>query len=186
MHYRGICGRLAGSFQPRPAPNKRCCVRSRTRWGDEFERLTPFHGDIYGASSAAGLSKQELSISKYVEARVAPIILVLYQGGDIDLSATVYRGFGIAMNVAGTQAQDISGTGIDLDTVTATFGPRYTWSRPSKRISIFGQGLIGISNSWNSLFPNSTSPSTSADSFALQVGGGFDLRLSRHIAVRPI
>lgn len=72
-------------------------------------------------------------------------------GGDLELSATVYRGLGLAMNIAGSEAKNIQGTGIGLNTVTTTFGPRYTWTLPSRKLAVFGQGLIGISNGWNSL-----------------------------------
>lgn len=139
------------------------------------------------AQSPRSRHEVDLAVSYLsVRSNLTPGQFFWQQGGDLDLSATVSRSFGLAANVAGTQAHNISRNGIGLDTFTATFGPNYTWSRPSGKMSVFGQGLVGISHSWNSLFPNTTSSSTSADSFALQVGGGVDLRLSRHLAVRPI
>ncbi len=108
------------------------------------------------------------------------------QGGSGELSAEIYHGFGIAVNIAGSQATNILGTGINLDTVTTTFGPRYTWHRPSDKLAVFGQGLIGESHAWNSFFPQTGGAIASFDTFALQVGGGVDLRVSRHFAVRPI
>jgi Outer membrane protein beta-barrel domain len=108
------------------------------------------------------------------------------QGGSFEISTQTYRGFGIAMNLTGLQATNIQGTGIDLDTITTTFGPRYTWSRPSRKLAFFGQGLIGDSHGWNSLFPATGGASSSFDAFALQVGGGVDLRISPHLALRPI
>jgi peptidoglycan-associated lipoprotein len=75
--------------------------------------------------------------------------------------------------------------------VTTTFGPRYTWYRPShtgkrKGLAIFGQGLIGEAHGFNSYFPTLSGSLTDYNSFALQVGGGVDIGLSRHFAVRAI
>jgi hypothetical protein len=62
------------------------------------------------------------------------------QGGSMEVAARVYHGLGLAMNIAGTHASGISSSGVDLTTVTTTFGPRDTWSHPlyagSQRSSI--------------------------------------------------
>ena len=108
------------------------------------------------------------------------------QGGSFELSTVMTHGLGIAMDITGGEAKNIAGTGIDLNTLTTTFGPRYTWSRPSRKIAFFGQGLIGESHGWNSLFPATGGATSDFNTFAVQVGGGVDLRLSRHFAVRPI
>lgn len=106
------------------------------------------------------------------------------QGGTVELSAEAYHGFGIAMNIAGSEATNILGTGVDLDTLTTTFGPRYTWHR--RKVAAFGQGLIGESHAWNSLFAQTGGAVSTFNTFALQVGGGVDLRMGRHFAVRPV
>jgi len=121
-----------------------------------------------------------------VRSNLTPGQFFWQQGGDAELSATFYHGLGIAMNIAGSEAQNISGTGVDLDMVTATFGPRYTLNLPKRRLAVFAQGLIGISNAWNSVFPATTGATEDTNAFALQVGGGVDLRLNRHWAVRPV
>ena len=106
------------------------------------------------------------------------------QGGTFELSTQGPHGLGIAMNIEGSEASNILGTGIDLDTLTTTFGPRYTWHH--RKVAVFGQGLIGESHAWNSYFPQTGGPVTDFNTFALQVGGGVDLPISRHFAVRPI
>ena len=113
------------------------------------------------------------------------------QGGSVELSTQTYRGFGIAANIAGTNVGDAANSGTGLTMVTATFGPRYTWYRPvggarKKSLAIFGQGLIGEAHGFNSYFPTPAASLTDYNSFALQVGGGVDIGLSRHIAVRAI
>jgi hypothetical protein len=106
------------------------------------------------------------------------------QGGTVELSAEAYHGFGIAMNIAGSETGNILGTGIDLNALTTTFGPRYTWHR--RKVAAFGQGLIGESHAWNTLIPQSGGAISTYNAFALQAGGGVDLRLGRHFALRPI
>jgi hypothetical protein len=108
------------------------------------------------------------------------------QGGSLELSTESYHGLGIAANFAGSEANNIVGSGIDLNTFTSTFGPRYTWHRRSGRVSLFGQGLIGESHGWNSIFPQATGATSEFNTFALQVGGGADLRISRHFAIRAL
>lgn len=106
------------------------------------------------------------------------------QGGGAELSAEVFHGFGIAANVTGTHVKDINNSNVPLTTITATFGPHYTWSR--RKLAVFGQGLVGESRGIDGVFPSSTGALSEWNSLALQVGGGVDLRVSRHFAVRPI
>lgn len=109
------------------------------------------------------------------------------QGGGVELSTQTYHGFGIAANIAGTNVGDAANSGVGLTMVTTTFGPRYTWYRPAKHsLAIFGQGLIGEAHGFNSYFPTAAGSLTDYNSFALQVGGGVDIGLSRHFAVRVI
>lgn len=113
------------------------------------------------------------------------------QGGSVELSAQAYRGFGIVANITGTTTGSAANSGVGLDMVTATFGPRYTWYKPAglarkRSLAIFGQGLIGEAHGFNSYFPSTSGSQTSSNSFALQVGGGVDVGLSRHFAVRAI
>ena len=53
-----------------------------------------------------------------------------------------------------------------------------------RSLAIFGQGLIGSAWGFDSYFPSSAGGTTDATSFALQVGGGVDLGLKRHIGIR--
>lgn len=108
------------------------------------------------------------------------------QGGGAEISADLYRGFGIAMNISGMHATNIRNSGIDLSSITMTFGPRYTWRPRSDRFSIFGQTLIGDSRGWNSVFPVTGGATSTYDSFALQIGGGIDVKVNRRIAFRPV
>jgi hypothetical protein len=113
------------------------------------------------------------------------------QGGGIEISTQTYRGLGIAANITGTNVKAAANSGVGLTMVTATFGPRYTWNKSlgaahKRNLAIFGEGLIGESHGWNSYFPSLTGEQTAYNSFALQVGGGVDIGLSGHFAIRAI
>jgi hypothetical protein len=92
------------------------------------------------------------------------------QGGAAELADTLYRGLGIAVDVDRTHASDINSSGVDLTLVTATFGPRYTWTAPAKSyahdLQFFGQGLIGRANGRDSVFPTPYGAENKAYSFA--------------------
>lgn len=144
------------------------------------------HQMLWGQTPAPG---QELSLAITYQSERSNITLgnsFWRQGGTAELSAGVYRGLGVALNIAGSKASNILDSGINLDTLTTTAGPRYTWHGRNGRVSLFGQGLLGESHAWNSVFPQTGGAVSSANSFALQVGGGLDLKVGRHLAVRPI
>lgn len=110
-------------------------------------------------------------------------------GGSAEVSAQVYRGLGLAANVTGNNVPNAANSGIGLSIVSANFGPRYTYYRPigaehKRSVAIFGQGLIGQAWGFNSYFPSMAGVRTDYISFASQVGGGVDIGLSRHLALR--
>ncbi len=105
------------------------------------------------------------------------------QGGSAQAEARLWRRlYGVA-DVAGLHASNVNGSGIGLDLITATFGPRYTWS-PHRRVVLFGQVLAGEVHGFNSIFPSSSGTNSTGNSFALQIGGGINLPLTYHFLVR--
>jgi hypothetical protein len=107
------------------------------------------------------------------------------QGGSIELGANVWRGWGIAADVTGTHTGSIGSSGLPLSLVTTTFGPRYRW-HAARRLSIYGQGLIGEANGFRSIFPATEGSQPDANGFAAQVGGGVDYKLSDRFAMRVL
>jgi Outer membrane protein beta-barrel domain len=107
------------------------------------------------------------------------------QGGSIELGANLYRGWGIAADVTGTHTGSIGTSGLQLSLVTTTFGPRYRW-HADRRLSLYGQGLIGEANGFRSVFPATAGSQPDANGFAAQVGGGIDYRLSDRFAFRVL
>lgn len=137
---------------------------------------------------------QEVDVAAtYTEqySNLVPTPIFWHSGGSVELSTQTYRGWGLAANVSGTQTGSAANSGYGLSLVTAVFGPRYTYFRRSsasrnRSLAIFGQGLIGQSWGFDSYFPSLSGVQTDATSFALHVGGGVDLGLSPHFAVRVL
>ena len=116
------------------------------------------------------------------------------QGGTIELHHNFYKGLGGVASVTGAHAGGDGVITAPLNTITATFGPRYTISIKKDRLAFFGQGLFGDVDAFLSTIPSGSGPTTipgngvinSANGFAMQAGGGLDLRLSHRLALRPI
>jgi hypothetical protein len=150
------------------------------------------------ASSAAMaqqsmLSKGRVDVAITYEANrsnIVPGASFWLQGGAVQLDAEIAKGFGVAADFSGLHASRISSSGVALDMVTETFGPHYRWSVPSHGkkadLSLYGHALIGEANAFNSVFPGATGADTSASAFAMKAGGGIDLGLSNHLALRVV
>jgi hypothetical protein len=108
------------------------------------------------------------------------------QGGSAQIHGQFYGGLGVVADIAGAHIANIHSSGVGLDLVTATFGPRYTWSPAHARYSLFGQGLAGEAFGLNSGFPNPSGAMTSAHSLAVEAGGGVNVRLAPHLALRAV
>jgi hypothetical protein len=106
------------------------------------------------------------------------------QGGSIEMHSRFYRGLGAVADIAGAHTGNIQSSGVALDMVTATFGPRYTLASAHRRFEFFGQALAGVANAFNSVFPTPTAAIKSSYSPAIKVGGGMNIALSTHIALR--
>lgn len=108
-------------------------------------------------------------------------------GGGVDVGVDLFRGFGAAASFTGLHTQN-SGQGVPINLVSFTFGPSYTYRTSSLRhnVSLFGHALVGEMNGFDGLYPSPGGPITSANSLALQFGGGVDIGISRHLSVRAL
>lgn len=93
------------------------------------------------------------------------------------------RSLGIVGEIASQHASDISSTGADLTLTSFLAGPRYTWTRGG-RFAPFAQVLLGGTHAGGTLAPGGAGLSGSANAFAMTAGGGLDIGLSKHIALR--
>lgn len=117
------------------------------------------------------------------------------QGGSADVAVTLYRGFGVAASLTGQHASNIT-PGIDVNKITFVTGPRYTYNTarwtdrllgPKHPSSVFGEALFGTVHGFNGLFPaGGTTVKSSANAFAMQVGGGIDIALAKGFGVRAL
>jgi hypothetical protein len=106
------------------------------------------------------------------------------QGGSIQIEGQFWRGLGAEADVSGLHAQNANNAGVGLDMVTATFGPRYMWSPAHHRCAFFSHALVGEANGFDSIFPGVGSAASSANSLALQIGGGMDLAIKHRLSLR--
>lgn len=106
------------------------------------------------------------------------------QGAGAQFQVRAWRGLGLVADLAGLHAGNIHSTHVGLDLLTYTFGPRYTW-RPG-RMSFYAQGLVGVAHGYNGLFPHSGAEKDTANSVAALAGGGIDVALGRHTALRLV
>lgn len=106
------------------------------------------------------------------------------QGGGVQMNGQFWRGLGAAADITGLHSSNMNGSGVGLDLVTATFGPRYTWSH--NRFAAFGQALVGEANGMNSIFPAAQGANFNSNSMALQLGGGINRALSQRFSVRVV
>jgi hypothetical protein len=150
---------------------------------------------IAGAAAAQGVQSAPIDLAITYDALHTNHITAQsfwMQGGAVELGARMYRGLGIAARVEGDHAGTDSATAEPLSLVTAVFGPRYTLETRSHRYAIFGEGLAGISNGFHSLFSEGSGPvgsvnagtTSSSNELAVDVGGGFDVRLNHRYALR--
>lgn len=79
----------------------------------------------------------------------------------------------------GYNNSNVLGTGVNSTLSTYLFGPRVSYHRFG-RVTPFGEVLFGVAHT-EARFLNATNSQTP---FAMTVGGGFDYRLSNHLALR--
>ena len=107
------------------------------------------------------------------------------QGGSAQIEGRFYHGWGAVADISGMHVANMNSSGVGLNLVTATFGPRYTWRLPHKqRYEMFGQGLVGVADGFDSTFPNLLGATSTASSLAVKAGGGLNLALKTHLALR--
>jgi hypothetical protein len=108
------------------------------------------------------------------------------QGGGVQVQARLGDHLGLVADARGLHTSDINSSGVGLDMITATIGPRYTFSLEHGKLSLFGQGLVGEAIAFNGLFPHPPGLETSANSLAVIAGGGVEMSLSHRFAVRAL
>lgn len=107
------------------------------------------------------------------------------QGGDGWLSFNFTRHVAVVGLVSGQRASDIEGSGADLTLTTFVAGPRYSFE-VGRRVAPFAQVLVGGAHASGSLAAGNILIDSSSNAFAMLAGGGLDIALNRHFAIRAV
>jgi hypothetical protein len=95
-----------------------------------------------------------------------------FNGGSGQVTYNFNRWFGVVGDLGGYYTSESFGGGI----ISYMFGPRISFRRHS-RVTPFAQALFG--GAWEIA-------ASSQSVFAMSAGGGVDVKISRHFAVRPV
>jgi peptidoglycan-associated lipoprotein len=106
-------------------------------------------------------------------------------GGDVEGALHLYRGFSAVADFTGENTASVNNGERGLSLVSFTAGPRFSFLF-HRKFALFAQGLFGAVHGFNSYFPVVAGPTSNATDFAMVAGGGFDVRIARHIAIRPV
>jgi peptidoglycan-associated lipoprotein len=110
-------------------------------------------------------------------------------GGSLDATYNFggkVKGLGLVIDLNGESKSNIE-PGVNLTQFSVMGGVRYTFHLVPKNphaVDLYGQFLGGGVFASNSIFPGPSSTTTSANSSAIQLGGGANIRLTRRIALR--
>jgi hypothetical protein len=107
-------------------------------------------------------------------------------GGYGDVEYNFNKVFGFVADVGANYVGADNGVQIGNTTFEYLFGPRFNWRRG--RLNPYVQTLFGGERFSNGLNPTSATPllMTSQNNFAAAFGGGVDITISNHFAVKPI
>jgi len=112
------------------------------------------------------------------------------KGGSADAAVTFWKGVGVAASLDGEHASNVDNGGVDVNKLSFLAGPRYTWTAwkggDDHRLTLFGQGLFGVTHGFDGLYPALPTPTTSATSFGMLAGGGANFYLNKHWGIRLI
>jgi len=104
-------------------------------------------------------------------------------GGFVGMQYNLSSRLGFAGEVGTVHASKISLLGQNLQLTTYLAGPRV--AVPFRRMTPFGEFMLGGAHAGDSYFPNSSSSgASSASSFAYSTGGGLDYNMSDRLAIR--
>ena len=119
-----------------------------------------------------------------------------FRGGGADAAVTFKSGLGIAASLTGDRAANYT-PGANTNKITYLIGPRYTWTAwrgnagvADNRLQIFGQGLFGLTYGFNGIYPatpiSNSNSNSSANSLAMQAGGGLNYYFNRNFGLRVL
>jgi len=106
-------------------------------------------------------------------------------GGSGYVEYNFNKSLGLVADLGGNYAGTVNGVALNNTTFEYLFGPRFNFRH--SRFTPYVQALFGGERYSNGLNPSATDPRlfTSQNNFAAAFGGGLDVALTNHIAVKP-
>jgi outer membrane immunogenic protein len=133
---------------------------------------------------ASGPARMEVTLAyNALRSDATPRGCIWMQGGKAEFRVAFSRQVGLVGEIAGVHANSINTAHEEISLVSYLFGPRLSWR--VHRFTPFTEGLIGGVHGFDATFPSSSNSTAVPDAFAMAAGGGINIDLSRHLALRP-
>jgi opacity protein-like surface antigen len=107
-------------------------------------------------------------------------------GGSAFAEYNINKYFGVVADLGATRVGTTNGFSLNNTTFEYLFGPRVNFRH--SRFTPYIQALVGGERLTNGFNPGSPAAQTgvSQNNFAAEIGGGLDITLTNHIAIKPI
>ena len=136
-------------------------------------------------AAAQETSKVEVSATySFIRTRLVPSGGCCFNmhGGSSSIAVNLNRTISLVGDFGGYRANNVKSSGFGLTVITYMFGPRFN-IRSHESVNLFGQALFGGGHAGGSLY-SSGSPFGPQNAFSMALGGGLDVKLHKHVAVR--
>jgi outer membrane immunogenic protein len=111
-------------------------------------------------------------------------------GGRADVTLPLNRHVGLVAELSGVHTENIPSSNTGLTLVTYMAGPRVSMPlhlrREAGKVVPFAQALFGGVHGTDGSFPAHSTMSSSANAFAMSMGGGLQVGLSRTLSLRLV
>ncbi len=123
---------------------------------------------------------------QFIQANAPPAVDNHFRtnGGFVAAGYTLRYWLRAVGEVTGTHGNNIGPLGQNLTLLTYTGGPQVVFH--TGRLQPYAHALFGAAHGSDSYFPSTNSFSTTATSFAYQLGGGVDYELSHRFSIRAV
>jgi hypothetical protein len=146
-----------------------------------------------GQTASGGVAADKFDVAvnfTYKAAKIASTTThFVLPGGSLDAAYNFggkVQGLSLVVDLNGESKSNVE-PGVNLTQFSVMGGARYTFhiaAKNSHAVDLYGQALGGGVFAFNSLFPGLSGTTTSANSSAMQLGGGANIRLTHRIALR--
>lgn len=139
------------------------------------------------AQSAAAVPGWELGLGyNYIRANQPPGQCACFSlnGGNASVAWVASPKFSLVGEFLGATNGNVNSSSLSLNLASYLVGPRYTYRRAGSRVVPFGQVLIGGAHASGGLYGTGNGYNGSSNGLAMTAGGGLDVNVSPHFAVR--